>query len=165
MKKNKKMIKILFVCLGNICRSPLAEALFVKKLQEKQLLDEVEVDSCGTVGYHIGEPPDHRTVANAKMNGMVLDHKARQFDKSDFRKFDYILVMDNSNKQVVQRLDEANQFAAKIFLFRDFDNNGKGQDVPDPYFGGEEGFQQVFEILDRTTDNLLHHIIKEHNLG
>lgn len=151
--------------MGNICRSPLAEALFVKKLKEKQLFNEIEVDSCGTGGYHIGESPDHRTITNAKMNGVVLDHKARQFDKSDFRKFDYIIVMDNANKQVVERLDDTNQFTNKIFLFRDFDENGKGQDVPDPYFGGEEGFQQVFEILDRTTDNFLNHIIKEHNLA
>ncbi|MDX1629630.1 MAG: low molecular weight protein-tyrosine-phosphatase, partial [Fulvivirga sp.] len=93
------MIKVLFVCLGNICRSPLAEGIFKKRIKEHGLVGQVEVDSCGTSQYHIGEPPDERTVANAASNAIKLDHEARQFLKKDFRQFDYIIPMDDANLQ------------------------------------------------------------------
>ena len=148
------MSKVLFVCLGNICRSPLAEGLANHLIS---CYDDVavEFDSCGTAAYHIGEQPDNRTVANAKQNGVILNHQARQFERHDFEEFDYILVMDESNKENVLRLDVAGQYADKVQLMRNYDPEGHGKDVPDPYYGGEQGFQNVFEILHRSVDNFI----------
>lgn len=158
------MVKVLFVCLGNICRSPLAQGLMEKKIKEAGLEHAIEVDSCGTSAYHIGEQPDERTVKNALKNGLRLDHQARQFVKKDFRAFDYILVMDKANLQCATRMDQTKEFSQKLQLMRDFDPEDKGGDVPDPYFGGEEGFQNVYEMLDRSMDNFLKQIISKHNL-
>jgi len=158
------MIKVLFICLGNICRSPLAEGIFIKKVKEKDLDEVIEVDSCGTSQYHIGELPDPRTRENAKANGLELDQKARQFKKEDFRKYDYLIPMDQANYDTVKRVDQTDSFGKKMILMRDFDSQEKGADVPDPYFGGEEGFQKVYDILDRSTSNFLEFLIKEHDL-
>lgn len=148
------MKKVLFVCLGNICRSPLAEGLANKIAQELNT-EDVLFDSCGTGNYHIGEQPDARTVENAKSNGLILNHKARQFDKKDFRDFDYILVMDQSNLNNLKKLDMTNQFGEKLSLMRDYDDLEPGADVPDPYFGGERGFQEVYDILNRSVKNFI----------
>ncbi|MBL6447236.1 low molecular weight phosphotyrosine protein phosphatase [Fulvivirga sp. 29W222] len=158
------MIKVLFVCLGNICRSPLAQGLLEKKIKELGLNDQMEVDSCGTSQYHIGEQPDGRTVQNALKNGIKLEHKARQFSKKDFRVFDYIVAMDSANMECIRRLDQTHEFSDKFMLIRDFDAVDKGADVPDPYFGGEEGFQQVFLILQRSVNEFLNHVIQKHGL-
>ena len=152
------MSKILFVCLGNICRSPLAEGILKSKLRSLDLSHEIEVDSCGTGNYHIGEQPDPRTLANAHENGIKLDHQARQFVREDFDRFDYILVMDRSNLQNVKKLDPLEDYTGKLYLMREFDPLGKGKDVPDPYFGGERGFQEVFDILDRSIDRFLEEV-------
>ena len=141
------MIKVLFVCLGNICRSPLAEGLFLKKLEERGLGHFFEVDSCGTGAYHIGERPDPRTLENAQMNGVHLPSRARQIKVEDFVAFDYILAMDHNNRQDLISLDE--RALDKVQLMREFDHEFRGAGVPDPYFGGPGGFQEVFEILDR----------------
>lgn len=158
------MVKILFVCLGNICRSPLAQGLLEKKVKELGLNAHIEVDSCGTSQYHIGEQPDERTLENAKKNGLKLEHKARQFSRKDFRTFDYIVAMDKANMECVTRTDQTNEFVDKLMLIRDFDPVDKGADVPDPYFGGEEGFQHVFTILQRSVDTFLNHVIEKHEL-
>jgi len=158
------MTKVLFICLGNICRSPLAEGIFISKVKEKGLEDVIEVDSCGTSKYHIGEQPDPRTRENAEQNGLKLNHQARQFHKEDFRKFDYLIPMDQANLDCISRLDQTDSFGDKITLMRNFDQNDKGADVPDPYFGGEEGFQNVFDILERSTSDLLDFIIEEQKL-
>ncbi len=118
-------------------------------------LNNIEVDSCGTGQYHIGEQPDSRTIANAQENGITLDHRARQFVYEDFERFDHIIAMDRSNLQNIKRLDSDNNFADKLHLMRDFDPVENGGDVPDPYFGGERGFQEVFDILDRSIDHFL----------
>jgi protein-tyrosine phosphatase len=147
------MKKVLFVCLGNICRSPLAEALFNKHVHDRGLQDKFIADSCGTAAYHIGEQPDGRSRANAEENGLPYSHKARQLAIADYVDFDLIVPMDATNLANIRKLyPESN---AEIKLMRDYDSGYEGADVPDPYFGGEQGFQDVYDILDRSTSTLL----------
>ena len=150
-------VKILFVCLGNICRSPLAEAIFKHKVRSRGWAQFIEADSCGTSNYHIGDPPDPRTIANATKNGVQIDHCGRQLGKNDLHEFDYILAMDSSNYRNIKAVMGEESYSGKIRMMRDFDPQGKG-DVPDPYFGGEDGFQEVFRILDRSLDNFLDYL-------
>lgn len=154
-------VRVLFVCLGNICRSPLAEALFKDKVARKGLDGKIEADSCGTANYHIGDWPDERTIANALKNGVSIDHRGRQLSQKDLENFDFILAMDRSNYDHIMRFPEAGKHKHKVALMRKFDNETEDEDVPDPYYGGERGFQYVFEILDRSTANFLDHLEKE----
>lgn len=147
------MKKVLFVCLGNICRSPLAEALFNQHVKETDLQDKFTADSCGTAAYHIGEQPDSRSRANAQENGLDYSHQARQIREKDFTEFDLIIPMDASNMANLDKVDPGGR--ATIQLMRDYDAGHEGEDVPDPYFGGDRGFQDVFDILDRSTKSLL----------
>lgn len=151
------MKKVLFVCLGNICRSPLAEGLFHQKVQERNKDNNFKIDSCGTSDYHIGETPDERTMKNALKNGLKLNHRGRQFSTDDFKKFDHILAMDRSNYEFILSQSKTTEQRKKVQLIRDYetDNEQRGTDVPDPYYGGPEGFQNVFNILNRCTENLL----------
>ena len=150
-------IKILFVCLGNICRSPLAEAVFKHKINAKGLDKFIVADSCGTANYHVGDTPDPRTIANAKKNGVNIDHCGRQLKPADLEHFDFILAMDTSNYNNIMRLQNAAKHASKIMMMREYDPQGTG-DVPDPYYGGERHFQEVFDILDRTMDAFVKHL-------
>jgi len=152
------MKKILFVCLGNICRSPLAEALFRKHIEEQKLSHKFSCDSCGTAGYHIGKQPDSRSVANAKQNGLLYTHIGRQLTKKDIQEFDYILAMDKYNYEDIQEMNKIEH--QHIYKIRDFDLSNKGADVPDPYYGGAQGFQEVYTILDRATLHLLEELLK-----
>ncbi|WP_296621577.1 low molecular weight protein-tyrosine-phosphatase [Marivirga sp.] len=153
------MKKILFVCLGNICRSPLAEGLMTNKIVKLGVEEQFKIDSCGTADYHIGELPDERTSENANKNGLELKQRARQFEAADFNRFDHILVMDNANKMRIIGQATSEEHLHKVQLMRDFETDSSlhGTDVPDPYYGGNEGFQNVFNILDRCTDNLLNY--------
>ena len=148
------MIKILFVCLGNICRSPLAEAIFIDKVKKKGIAHQFESHSCGTANYHVGDSPDVRTIRNAEKNGVKINHIGRQLCDEDMEYYDFIFVMDKSNYSNVLRLKSARDKQDKIHMLRKFDMRG-GEEVPDPYYGQEENFQEVFEILDRSIEGLI----------
>jgi protein-tyrosine phosphatase len=152
-------MRILFVCLGNICRSPLAEALFVHKTSALGHAGRFHADSCGTSNYNVGDTPDHRTVKNAWKNGVKMEHIARQLTREDFAAFDRILVMDRQNLKQALSLSEA-AYHPKIAMMREFDPMGEG-DVPDPYYGSEQDFQEVFEILDRSVEALIKDLVKK----
>lgn len=148
-------MKILFICLGNICRSPLAEGLFKHHVSNLGFENQYTIDSCGTGGWHAGELPDIRMRNTAASNGINLTHKARQLKHSDFDNFDFLLVMDHQNYEDVVSL--RSDMAHKVHLVSAFNNEFKNQIVPDPYFGTQEGFDEVFDMLDKITYDLVHH--------
>jgi len=154
----QKKIRVLFVCLGNICRSPAAEGALKNLVAQKNLQHLFHIDSCGTAAYHIGELPNANTRKIAKGKGITLDHRARQFEKADFDNFDYILAMDQSNYNDVLALATSQEHKQKVFKFRHFDQQHQNMDVPDPYFGGLDGFVEVQEIVERTSQGFLQHI-------
>jgi len=146
-------MKILFVCLGNICRSPLAEAIFNEKIKSKGLQNEFRSDSCGTANYEIGNWPDPRTIRSANKNNVPINHIARQLTRADLQKFDLILAMDKNNLKGVLNL-ASDEEQSKIKLMRSYDPQGEG-DVPDPYYGNEKDFDEVFAILNRSIEKLI----------
>lgn len=159
------MIKVLFVCLGNICRSPLAEGVLKHKVNEQNLENEIFVESAGTSGWHIGERPDPRSIEIAAQNGIYLDSYGRKAISEDFAEFDYIIPMDRNNYADMKGLPgSSKEGAAKLVLMRDYDDIGQGQDVPDPYYGGDDGFRHVYDLLDRSCQNLLDEIKEVHQL-
>ena len=148
IKKGQKY-KILFVCLGNICRSPAAQGVMEQIIEEQHLGDLIEVDSAGILGYHSGELPDKRMRVHARMRGLELTHHSRQVKHEDFEKFDKIIGMDDANlddlKDVAFTLEETNKIVGISKYFR----LHKGHDcIPDPYYGGSEGFENVLDLLD-----------------
>lgn len=150
-------MKILMVCLGNICRSPMADGLLRKKVEELNL--SVEVDSAGTSGFHSGEQADERMRSVAKKLGVNIDNlRARQFTKNDFREFDIIYAMDSSNYNNILSIAETQEDRSKVHLILNELNPGKNQQVPDPYYGGTEEFIDVFNLLDAATDNIIEKI-------
>lgn len=158
-------IRIQFVCLGNICRSPLAKTVFRDKVEEAGLEEYFEIVSSGTSNYHVGEQADRRMRKTAERHGLSLEeHRASQFDKEDLEAFDHVFVMDKSNLNDVLHLDEEDEHGAKVRLFREFDPEPGDYQVPDPYHGGRQGFENVFDIVDRTADMLLHRLVEEHDL-
>lgn len=159
------MVNILFVCLGNICRSPMAEGLFLHHLGKEGLKDQVGVDSAGTGGWHVGAPADRRMREVAAAHHVTLPSLARKVRLSDFEEFDYILAMDRSNLTDLEELAaSAPQSKAELILMRHFDAEAPDAEVPDPYYGGAEGFEAVFQMLDRSTRTLLTHIRQQHLL-
>ena len=152
-------VKILMVCLGNICRSPLAEGLLAAKLPK----DKFYVDSAGTGAYHIGKQPDQRSVLTAQKKGLDITYqKARQFTLRDFEDFDYIFVMDNTNYDDVLYLAKNDSHKKKVHLILNELFPGDNVDVPDPYYGLQNGFDMVYEMLDETCDLLSKKLIDKH---
>ena len=152
-------VKILMVCLGNICRSPLAEGILASKLPKNKF----KVDSAGTGSWHIDHKPDERSIAVAKKNNInISDQKGRQFNKSDFDAFDYIYVMDSSNYTTVIELAENLEQKQKVKLILDELFPNEKVDVPDPYFGLPNGFQIVYTMLDEVCDVIATKLINKH---
>lgn len=151
--------KLLFVCLGNICRSPSAENIMQHLIDRRGLGDRIVCDSAGTAGYHIGSPPDSRMSAAAKKKGMALVGSARQFVAEDFDNFDLILAMDRSNYRDILALDKARQHTDKVKLMCSFCRHHDDDEVPDPYYGGEAGFDYVIELLTDACEGLLDSVV------
>lgn len=148
------VMKILMVCLGNICRSPLADGLLRRKVAEGNL--DVLVDSAGTSGYHEGEGPDKRMIETSKRRGTEIGFlRSRPFSAADFETFDVIYVMDRSNLQNVLKLAKNDAEKVKVKLILNEVNPEAHDEVPDPYFGGSEGFEHVYDLLDQATDNII----------
>ncbi len=151
------MTKILMVCLGNICRSPLAEGILREKSEKKNL--SIYIDSAGTSNYHIGDHPDRRTVSNALAHGVDISQlKARQFSSGDYDNFDRIFVMDSSNYSDVISLARNEGDKKKVELILNCVYPNSNMSVPDPYFGGEQGFENVFILLDKACDEIIRSI-------
>lgn len=156
------MIKVLFVCLGNICRSPLAEAIFSQKIRQNKLESHISCDSAGTANYHVGDFPDPRTIEVASNHSVPVSHRGQQFKKNHADEFQYLVAMDRSNYQNMVR--EMGSEPENLFMMRDFDEKGKGLDVPDPYYGGMNGFEEMYQILDRSTDEFMHFLKEKHGI-
>jgi protein-tyrosine phosphatase len=154
-------VKVLFICLGNICRSPAAEGAFLHLIKSKNLEHLFEVDSCGTGNWHIGSLPHDTTRKVAKDCGIDLIHRARQFHPDDFNRFDYLLAMDSTNFEDVEKFAKSDEDRSKLFLFRDFekDKDGdplpKGRSIPDPYYGGLDGFIEVQKMVTNIAQDFL----------
>ena len=159
-------IRILFVCLGNICRSPLAEGVFRDLVEREGLADRFEIDSAGTGGWHVGEAPDPRMQETASSHGLDIGgQRGRQVSADDLDQYDYVLAMDRSNLAALLKLPGTNRTSTNIRLFRDFDPEPDDGNVPDPYYGtGMEGFDRVYRIVERTANALLDHLVDTHDL-
>ncbi len=155
------MIKVLFVCLGNICRSPTAEGVFRKLVEEHGVSDQFEIDSAGTSGYHIGEAPDPRAIQAAKQRGYDLTRiRGRQVSFSDFDYFDIILAMDHANLgELIAKATSSSR--DKVNLFLDFAKDVRENEVPDPYYGGAKGFDHVIDLIESASDGLLNHLLEK----
>ena len=146
------MVKVLFVCLGNICRSPTAEGVFRQVVQHAALAEVIEIDSAGTHAYHVGDPPDRRAQAAAARRGVDLSsQRGRQATRQDIETFDYILAMDRENLQNLQAICPAG-LESKVRLFLEFAEDRVEKEVPDPYFGGESGFDRVLDMIEDLDD-------------
>jgi protein-tyrosine phosphatase len=159
--------RLLFVCLGNICRSPTAECVMRDLVTREGLEGEIELDSAGTGAWHVGSPPDTRATAAAAQRGIALQGSARQVTRADFDSFDLVLAMDSSNLRELRRLAPGETERAKIRLLREFDPASAGAgagagaedlDVPDPYYGGDDGFERVLELVQAACAGLLSEI-------
>ncbi len=158
VKPNQRPYRILFVCLGNICRSPAAEIIFRKQVADAGKGSDFEIDSAGTLDYHEGAPPDHRMSATLKRRGYTISGKARQIKKADLEHFDLIITMDQSNYTEVKSLDRTLQFHSKIKPLVSFCREHDDKHVPDPYYGGQEGFEHVAQLLEDGCAGILNDI-------
>lgn len=157
----EKQQKILFVCLGNICRSPTAHAVFRHLVQQENLLDKIYIDSAGTGDWHVGKAPDGRAMSAAKKRGYNMeDLVARQVAHNDFQEFDFILAMDQDNLYNLQRIQKSqpSQYLGHLGLFLEFADNARTKEVPDPYYGGDNGFEQVLDLVEAASRGLLNHL-------
>lgn len=159
------MIRLCFVCLGNICRSPTAEGVMLSLVQARGLQAQIQVESAGTAAYHLGERPDRRALQHAKQRGIELPSRAQQFGRGDFERFDYVLAMDTSNLDNLKRLASGIHLK-KLHLLLDFHPESMaGSSVPDPYYGGPEGFEVVLDLCQAACQGLLEHLMEQHGLG
>jgi len=157
-------IKVLFVCMGNICRSPTAQGVFEKLVEEHALADLIEVDSAGTHAYHVGESPDTRASRAAQQRGVDLSRqRARRVDAGDFEVFDYVLAMDSSNYADLQELCAPGN-ESRLHLFMDFAEAAGIDEVPDPYYGGTTGFERVLDLIEDASGGLLAQIRRQHGI-
>ncbi len=150
--------KLLFVCLGNICRSPTAENIMNCLVSQTGMENWIVCDSAGTGSWHVGSPPDRRMAAAARNRGIELLGRARQFEPSDFEEFDLILAMDRENYRNILALDSQKQYQGKVRLMCDFCTHHSLKEVPDPYYGGPEGFNQVIDLLLDACEGLLQYL-------
>ena len=156
------MVKILFVCMGNICRSPTAHGVFRALVEEEGLADVIVIDSAGTHAYHVGEPPDQRAQRTAQRRGIKLaDLRARRVTEEDFRAFDYVVAMDQENFMSLSSLCPEGMHE-KLHLFMDFAPDLRTREVPDPYYGGPGGFERVFDLVDAAARGLLEDLRRRH---
>ena len=155
MTDDTKKISVLFVCMGNICRSPSAEGVFRKMAEDAGLADRVEVDSAGTHAYHVGHPPDRRAIDAAARRGFSLDDiRARRIHEDDYLRFDYIVAMDQLNLHII-RENALEEHSAEINLFMEYAEDSNEAEVPDPYYGGTAGFEKVLDLLEEASKGLL----------
>jgi len=153
--------KLLFVCMGNICRSPTAEGVMRHLLREQGLEDEIEIDSAGTGGWHAGDPPDSRATEAARRRGIALEGAARQVRPSDFEEYDLLLAADRENLADLRAVAPDEAAMAKVRLLREFDPDSRGApdlDVPDPYYGGPDGFEDVLDLVEAACRGLIEEV-------
>ena len=161
---SSEKISVLMVCMGNICRSPMAHGVLAARVRDAGLEHRVEVDSAGTHGYHVGEPPDRRAQAAASARGYDLGHlRARRLIPEDFKTFDYILVMDDENLQNAQALQPGDG-KARLHRFLEFAPHRREREVPDPYYGGTQGFAGVMDMVEAAAQGFLAHLQERHAL-
>lgn len=159
------MVRVCFVCLGNICRSPTAEGVFRHLVSEAELAHAFEIDSAGTAGYHAGDAPDRRARAAGKRAGIAISGRARQFVAGDFSRFDYVIAMDSSNHADLTKLARSPEIAKKIRLLRSYDPDAPtGAPIPDPYYGGDADFDEVLALCRTACAQLLAKIRRDHAL-
>lgn len=159
---NKKNIAVLFVCMGNICRSPTAEAVFRHYVENAGMSGQIRIDSAGTHDYHIGDAPDMRAQRAAQQRGYDMeDLRGRQVEALDFQRFDYVLAMDETNLAILQRLVPPTG-GAKLQLFLDYARHHAEREVPDPYYGGADGFERVLDMVEDAAEGLLQYIRQRH---
>lgn len=152
-------VRVLMVCMGNICRSPLAHGVFERMVEEEGLSHLIEVDSSGTHSWHVGNTPDPRSQEVAMRHGLDLNYqRARKVTADDIDTFDYILAMDGDNLAILQDLARSEESQSKVSLFLDFAENVDLREVPDPYYGGEQGFDHVYELVEAASIGLLQSI-------
>lgn len=157
-----KKVRVLFVCMGNICRSPTAQGVFERVVEAADLAGMVEADSAGTHAYHIGNPPDERAQETAQQRGIDLSRqRARRFQVEDFTEFDYVLAMDKDNYAILDEARPAGS-SARLHLFMEFAPQRPEREVPDPYYGGRQGFEQVFDMVEIAARGLLEEIRRRH---
>ncbi len=157
-------VNVLFVCMGNICRSPAGETIFRQYVNDKKLTERIICDSCGTLNEHAGEKADPRMIRAAKDRGFEIEGRARQFKPDDFSKFDYILAMDRYVQRDLHNWAKSDEDHRKVMLMTDYYLDEDMPDVPDPYYGRREGFDLVLDILERACSRLLDHVIERHDL-
>jgi protein-tyrosine phosphatase len=155
------VVGVLFVCTGNICRSPTAEGVFIARAKAAGLIDRLDIDSAGTHDYHVGEPPDPRAIAHAARRGIdIAQLRARKLRREDFTRFDYVLAMDRGHERLLLR--QAGAAKDRVRLYLDFAPQLAGQDVPDPYYGKAEDFERVLDLVEPATEALIEHIRRTH---